>query len=96
MSELVHHCRTCGHRGGWHQAEARGYTSCPCCHSGDADLGNPVLVPTWTHPGARPEGLYRPGSTRNHGSMHRTTTCACDDCRTLYATLTDPGTASAG
>ncbi|WP_068434323.1 hypothetical protein [Piscicoccus intestinalis] len=84
MSVLVHRCRRCGHREQWHRPRDSGYVRCDCCRAAGAQADidpEPVLEPTWTHPGSVPEPLWAPGSVRNAGTMHAQECCGCDACR---------------
>jgi hypothetical protein len=88
MSVLVHRCRRCGDPGSWHEPVNRGYRACPCCRAGDGDLDpEPTLLPTWSSPGGRPEPLWAPGTRRNEGTMHASTTCGCGACHAAAARL---------
>ncbi|CAG7572718.1 hypothetical protein FB554_0859 [Barrientosiimonas humi] len=96
MSVLMHRCRACGHATGWHEPRSRGYSSCSCCNRGAAQADPaPQLQQTYGHPGGRPEPLYPPGSTRNSGTMHASTTCDCGACRAAYDRL-QQGESAAG
>jgi hypothetical protein len=88
VTVLVHLCRTCGHQSAWHEGANGGYTPCRCCRAGTAHPDpEPTLLPTWTSPGGAPEPLWAPGTRRNVGTMHVSTTCACDACHAAAAAL---------
>ncbi|TWE13312.1 hypothetical protein [Rudaeicoccus suwonensis] len=95
MSVLVHLCRGCGHHGDWHLPRNAGYTGCQCCRAGAVELDPmPVLQETFAMPGWSPEPLWAPGTARNPGTMHASTTCSCDACTAAFEALT--GRAEAG
>jgi hypothetical protein len=88
MSVLVHVCRTCGHQQSWHSPANGGYTSCSCCRTDRCDPApEPTFLQTFSLPGWLPEAILPPGTVRNPGSMHATTSCACDACVTAYEGL---------
>jgi hypothetical protein len=83
----MHLCRGCRHRATSHDGGDRGYSGCRCCRGpGDLDQ-EPVLVPTSSIPGGRPEPLYRPGTVWNAGTMHKLVLCDCSRCQARYAEL---------
>ncbi|WP_020144143.1 hypothetical protein [Terracoccus sp. 273MFTsu3.1] len=85
MSVLVHGCRRCGHQQAWHESGNGGYTPCRCCRAGTSDPDPaPTLLPTWSSPDGIRERLWEPGSRRNAGTMHATTTCGCDACHAAF------------
>jgi hypothetical protein len=97
VSVLAHLCRRCGHGAAWHEPTNRGYHACPCCREGGADLDpEPTLLPTSSSPGGVPEPLWWPGTRRNEGTMHASTTCGCRACRLAAAAMSprDVGTAA--
>lgn len=83
----MHLCRSCRHRAISHDGGDKGYSGCVCCRGpGDIDP-DPVLVETFSSPGGRREGLYRPGTTWNAGTTHRQMLCDCERCHRRFAEL---------
>lgn len=91
MSVLVHDCMHCGHRQDHHYQGV--YGKCACCRgyrkeSDFQPVQEPTLHETFTHPGGKPEPLYRPGTRRNAGrGPHQSDVCGCERCQELYAEL---------
>lgn len=82
MSALVHLCRSCAHQQSWHDPPNRGYTSCPCCREGLADPDpEPTRLCMLDALTGIPGPLWAPGTQRNAGTMHASTTCACEGCQ---------------